>query len=204
MSKSLIPRTALLAFASALAAAPAQAEDWWFIGPAREYIGIVDADSIEVTGERRTATIRGYALAGPPVIAGARIEVDCASRRSRRLRVFVYSTELALIEDVAPPAEAREWHAYPPTQAGDITIRFVCGWRPQGDFPARIGRLYGGPHDKDIAFALVDLDIPAPLAVQFGLGDLEPERAEALLRSAPPEAAARLRSAGLPRPPRQR
>lgn len=204
--RALKPFSGLLAFAFLLAAAPARAEDWWFTGPMNKVvIGLVDADSIRVTGETRTAMIRGYARPpGPPLIVGAEIEVDCAAGRSRRVRQFVYSLALAPIEAMEPPAEARAWETYRPDQPGDITIRFICGRRPEGDFPTRIGRLYGGPHDRDITFVLMDLGIPIPLAVQFGLGDLETERAEALLRSAPSEAAATLRSTGLPRPPRRR
>lgn len=194
----------LLMLAALSVGAPAEAEDWWFTGPASDQIGLIDADSIAGAGDSRTAMIRGYAKSGPAIIAGAQVEADCANRRMRRLRVFVYSLTLELMEEVPPSPEWREWQDFGPTEAGGVMIRFICGWRPEGDFPTRIGRLHGGRHDKDIVFVLIDLNIPVHLAVQFGLGDLSLERAESLLRGAPPEAASILRRSGFPRPPAAR
>ena len=190
------------AAASLFAAAAAQAENWWYVTHNEQHLILVDADSIEGTGDRRTGRLRMYPVAagGFPHVGGSRIEADCSGNRVRYLDMAAYTDAMAVIEQGAPPAGYREWRQLAPSNHGALVVRFACGEREAADWrPVRIGALRGRADDPPLLKALVRDGVPEPLAALFGLGAPSRAEAEAWLADVPAEVGATLRRHGFPR-----
>lgn len=192
----------LAAAAALLAAAPAQAENWWYIGHNAEQVMLIDADTIGEDGSNRTATVRIYAVRAdsPRRIGGARIEADCAGNRVRYLHITGYGPALQVIAEGPPPAGYGDWRQLQPTQNGTLVVRFACGEREAGDWRALpLGSLAARPGDQPMLAALIADGVAAPVAAAFALRPLTRAEQEALLRGTTAEEAAALRRHGFPR-----
>lgn len=130
----------LAAAALMMVAAPASAEDWWFLGfvgkPAERIVYFADADVNAVDGYQHLWVERVLERSGArgETTVKSLFIFDCNQRRFSEMQQLLFDSAG---EQIARPRVLPEWTFVPPSSMGATLMRFACQTeRPSG---GRIG-----------------------------------------------------------------
>ena len=131
----------LAASGLSLAAAPAQASEWWYVNATEEMVDYIDAGSITMQGNVRTAwshmeTAGTDGATAYYKSAKARILFNCAERSIQTLTYLVFNAAGEQVGSLKP--DARPLYPPPDTLSAD-NIDFVCNYTVAGAANGTLG-----------------------------------------------------------------